>query len=418
MLVANPGRHHSYELAFGLNQAGLLEQYVTGFYYKADTLWGRVLNVGSLLVPSNARSRLINRSKEGLPSNRVTTSPLAELLYVSSARVPWLRGYAKNMMEWRNERFDTFVADLVACLEPAAVACYDGCALRTFQCAEHFGTLRWLDQAIGDIRSGLKLLHEEAELSPEFADGEDIVVPQHIVDRCAQETLLADMVLAGSDYVKTTLMAHSVPAQRIRVIPYGVDIKRFTPVRSRAFDRERLRLLFVGQIGLRKGVRYLLEAVRRLRSCDIQLTLLGSIAGNGRGLAPYRDYFRYVPHAPHSEVQRLFQDADVFVFPSLHEGSALSIYEALACGLPVITTPNSGSVVRDGIDGFIVPVRDIDALEEKILLLLHDRDLRAEMATNARRRAEEFTWDAYHQRVGDLFRENPRFVTRGGDATA
>ena len=92
---------------------------------------------------------------------------------------------------------------------------------------------------------------------------------------------------------------------------------------------------------------------------------MGLIAGSGRGIAQYRDYFTYRTHVPHIEMPRLFRQADIFVFPSLHEGSALCTYEALACGLPVITTANSGSVVRHGIDGFIVPIRDVEALTEK-----------------------------------------------------
>ena len=108
---------------------------------------------------------------------------------------------------------------------------------------------------------------------------------------------------------------------------------------------------------------------------------------------------------PHHEVHTYFQKSDVFVYPSLYEGSALAIYEALASGLPVITTPNSGSVVRDGVEGFIVPIRDVDTLKEKILLLYENKELREEMGQNARKRAEEFTWTAYRQRLGTLLRQ-------------
>ena len=98
-----------------------------------------------------------------------------------------------------------------------------------------------------------------------------------------------------------------------------------------------------------------------------------------------------------------YADADLFVYPSLHEGSAFATYEALASGLPVIATPNTGSVVRDGTDGYLVPVRDVDALMAKIELLYRDAERRAAMGMAARQRAEEFTWGAYRERLAALF---------------
>jgi starch synthase len=352
----------------------------------------------------------MGRYKVGLPSNRVTTHPLPELAYIGSTRLGVSRSRIGKILEWRNEQFDNFAAKLAARIEPEAVACYDSCALKSFQRAEKLGALRVLDQVIGHIKSGLSILREEAELSPEFADGEDISPPDRLIDRCAQEALLADVVLAGSEYVKGTLVAQGVSTSRIVVVPYGVDTARFVPRTQEESCPQRLRLLFAGHIGLRKGVRYLLDAVRELNTSRVDLTLLGLVEGSGRGLVRYRDYLTHRSHVPHSEMLRMFQQADVFVLPSLHEGSAYSTYEALACGLPVITTANSGSVVRDGIDGFIVPVRDVEALKEKILLLLCDRELREQMSRNARMRAEAFTWDAYHQRIAHLFGKNVGFA--------
>ena len=92
-----------------------------------------------------------------------------------------------------------------------------------------------------------------------------------------------------------------------------------------------------------------------------------------------------------------YQQADIFVFPSIEEGSALVTYEAMACGLPVVTTPNAGSLVRDGVEGFIVPIRDPDALAERVERLRADARLRQEMGRAARMRAEEFTWEQHGQ---------------------
>jgi glycosyltransferase involved in cell wall biosynthesis len=105
------------------------------------------------------------------------------------------------------------------------------------------------------------------------------------------------------------------------------------------------------------------------------------------------------------ELRAALQQADVFVFPSIEEGSALVTYDALACGLPVITTPNAGSVVRDEIDGLIVPIRDVGALAAALQRLREDRDLRERMGRSARTRAEEYPWSRYRHSLLAAYRQ-------------
>jgi hypothetical protein len=101
-------------------------------------------------------------------------------------------------------------------------------------------------------------------------------------------------------------------------------------------------------------------------------------------------------------VHEAYRRADLFIQMSLHESSALTVFEALASGLPVITTPNSGSVVRDGVEGFVVAPGDVAALADRVTRLVEDRALREEMGRNARRRAEGFSWERYRERFGSL----------------
>ena len=230
-----------------------------------------------------------------------------------------------------------------------------------------------------------------------------------MVERCRLEALEADHILAPSEYVRDTLVAVGVEPKRIALLPYGVDVERFRP--SREKDDAVFQILFVGQIGQRKGIKYLLEAVKRLSLRDTELVLVGGIVGSGQGLAPYRDLFHHVPNVPYYQVHSLYQRADIFVYPSLHEGSALAIGEALASGLPVITTANAGSVVRDGEEGYIVPIRDVEALMDRILRLYRDRELRAEMGRKARARAECHTWEHYGRSLDRLVQ---RFMAETG----
>jgi glycosyltransferase involved in cell wall biosynthesis len=123
-------------------------------------------------------------------------------------------------------------------------------------------------------------------------------------------------------------------------------------------------------------------------------------------LKPYRDNptIRFVGHAREG-AEQWYSQSTVFVLPSIVEGSAKTTYEAMAAGLPVITTPNAGSVVRDGVDGFIVPIRSPEAIRDKLLFLFNNRDAVHEMGKSARNRIASFSWKTYEQRICTLYRE-------------
>jgi alpha-maltose-1-phosphate synthase len=260
-----------------------------------------------------------------------------------------------------------------------------------------------LEQSVGHWRTLAELMREEAELAPDFADSLPLDLPESFLAQCTDEALMADAIIAGSDYVKDTMVRHGVEPSRVAVIPYGADLERFKP--AARVNGARFRVLFVGQLSQRKGIKYLLEAVKGLNIRELELALVGGVMGSGAGLIAYDDYFRHIQNVSYDRVHVYFRNADIFVYPSLHEGSALAIYEALASGLPVITTPNSGSMISDGVEGFIVPIRDVQALKEKILLLYENRGLREQMSRNARLLAEQFAWTAYRQKLGALVRK-------------
>ena len=124
--------------------------------------------------------------------------------------------------------------------------------------------------------------------------------------------------------------------------------------------------LFAGGISQRKGIKYLLEAWRRIRRPGWRLQLLGPLPRDLGPLRPYLDEVEPLGRVAHSEMPARMAAADVFVFPSLFEGSAVVTYEAMACGLPSVVTPEAGSVVRDGVEGFVVAPRDVEALAARL----------------------------------------------------
>jgi len=137
----------------------------------------------------------------------------------------------------------------------------------------------------------------------------------------------------------------------------------------------------------------------QLDASQLAVRLVGPVSF----LEPYRNQIskrvELVGPVPRPVVRQHYEWADVFVFPSICEGSATVTYEALAAGLPVITTPNAGSVVRDGIDGYIVPIRDAGAIADRLERLMATPGLLKEMSRSARERAKEFSWEKYGERL-------------------
>ncbi|RYG30159.1 MAG: glycosyltransferase family 1 protein, partial [Chitinophagaceae bacterium] len=218
--------------------------------------------------------------------------------------------------------------------------------------------------------------------------------------RQLEEARLADYLLCPSNHVAHSFVQYGFPPEKCIVIPYGANTRHFHP---KPVKGEHFKILFVGSIGVRKGVVYLLEALEMLqRHHVVECVFIGRLEEQFRPIFnQYRHLFTHVPHVPHQELVDYYNQASVFVFPSLDEGMALVQLEAMACGLPVICTPNSGgdSVVEEGQNGFVVPIRDPAALAEKISLLLENPALRQSMSAKARAKAEAFSWDVYGDRL-------------------
>ncbi|MFD2262083.1 glycosyltransferase family 4 protein [Lacibacterium aquatile] len=404
VLVAHPGAaHFIYELVAAVQALGFDGHFETGFYYDPEGSWARLLKALPPGAQASLEREFRRRTHGDVDAKKVSTHALYELLYVAAARKFKHRpALPTSLMNWRNRRIDTLAADRVLQEKPKVVIGHDTSAIATLKAAKQVGSLAVLNQMIGHVAVGDRILSEEAALHPDWADSLHAGAPKWLIDQCIEEARLADLVLAPSEYVKQTMIEVGTPADRIEIIPFGVRVDRFSPPENGRQPDGKFRLLYVGQISQRKGLKYVLEAIKQIGDRSIELLMVGGMVGEGKGLKPYDGWYRHIPNVPHSEVPGLFRTADLFVYPSLHEGSANAIFEGMASGLPVLTTLNSGSMVRDGIEGHILPIRDVDALAEKILAVRNDADKRAAMGRAARVRALQFTWDHYRARLGQI----------------
>jgi glycosyltransferase involved in cell wall biosynthesis len=217
-----------------------------------------------------------------------------------------------------------------------------------------------------------------------------------------EEYDLADLLLVLSEKAEETFLAAGVPKEKLFRHQRGVDVDRFTPAER---PPETFRAVFVGSLIQRKGVHHLLEAWHRLALRDAELVLVGTVHA---GIKPFLERFggpsvRVAGFT--SRVEDAYRSAGVHIFPSSCEGSAKATYEAAACGLPQITTRESGDVVQHEVNGLIIPPDDPDALAAAIERLYRDRDLCARMGAAGRKRVvENFTWAHFGERLLDAYR--------------
>jgi glycosyltransferase involved in cell wall biosynthesis len=215
-------------------------------------------------------------------------------------------------------------------------------------------------------------------------------------ERFLEEYELADLIVVLSEKAAKTFRARNFPEQKLFYLPRGVDIDRFKPgPRPPIF-----RAIFSGALIERKGVHHLLEAWHRLNLKNAELWLVGSIHAEAK---PHLQKFWRENVKTFGFVrdhERYLSQSTIYVFPSQWEGSAKTIYEAAACGLPSITTREAGDVIRDGVEGIIVQPGDVDAIAAAIEHLYRHPEIVERMSAAARRRVvENFTWDHFRARL-------------------
>lgn len=226
-----------------------------------------------------------------------------------------------------------------------------------------------------------------------------VQVPESYYQRREAEWATADLVMVNSEWSRQALMKQGVPVSKLAVVPLAYELEKAKGDSRKAkvemnlpFGRSRpLRVLFLGQVILRKGIQYLIEAARLLDKEPIQFDVVGSIRISDEAVASAPANMTFHGPVCRERTEQFYQSADLFVLPTLSDGFALTQLEAMARGLPVIATPNCGEVVSDGVDGLIVPASESNALAEALQLLLQDPGKLRAMSDATASKLEQFS---------------------------
>lgn len=397
-ISAMGGLHQAYQMALACQEQRLLNKFFTTFYYKENSFPYLLLRHLDKLGLSNIKAITKNRSLDGLNDQYIKNNLVIEVLTKTLAL---FKKEDLTRYSLINPFYDRLVSEsLTAC---DIFYGYEDEALYSLKRAKELGAIaiveeRSLQPLYSEIvKDELERLGLPVSLRSKRLDG--------VMDRKFTEMRMADYLVVYTSRFKNYLMEkHEIPERKIIVLPLGVDLQLFYRRKDNKKKKvgNRFRILFVGQISPRKGVYYLLEAVRQL-NIDIELQLIGTISPVMRPiLNRYSGYFNYLGPVPHHMLTYYYNNADILALPSLSDSFGLVIYESMASGLPVVITENCGVEIRDGVDGFRVPIRDVQALKEKIVLLYEDNGLREQMSINARQWVEQHSWEKYRERVASI----------------
>ncbi len=404
VVVAQIGARRHYAVPAALHQAGMLHAVYTD--------WCANRGLGALattLLPQSLFGRSLDRIRDRriphVSADQVKTFD-RRTLQMAARRLR--RKREDQFARWARANRDFGEAVVQHGFGGAdTVYGFNAAAVEIFRQARRQGLRTVLDQTMAPWEYVETLLSEERRRWPDWEDPQPDERWRLLADREAEEWELADSIICGSDFVVESLRATGGPAERCRVVPYGYD----APDVARDADRPTeqhptkqrtgrpLRVLFVGTIELRKGVPYLLEAARQLGPKRAEVRVVGPIRVKEAAVRMLRQHVELIGPVARSDVHRHYQWADVFVLPTLAEGSANVCYEAMSHALPVITTPNSGSVVRDQVDGYLIAPRSVDELADRLSRLIDDDTLRQSLSASAAGRSAEFSWDHYHKQL-------------------
>ncbi len=222
------------------------------------------------------------------------------------------------------------------------------------------------------------------------------------LNNAVKEINEADYTLVPSKFAYDSFLQQGYPKEKLIMIPFGIDLQKFSPVKHK--PDKKFRAIFVGQVNLRKGIQYLLKAWEELNLANAELLVIGRVLPEAEKIVHTYSKNESIKFIGFTDLRQYYAMSDVFVFPSIEEGSALVNYEAMACGLPIITTPNAGSVARDGLDGFIIPIRNVKKIKEKLNFFYKNPNKARKMGKNARKNIERYTWEESGRKLLEAYK--------------
>lgn len=376
-----------------------VNQAVFGVFHHFEL--GRELQRRGLLGKIYSTFPRIRLKREGLPNTKVETFPWIhgpEMLLGRIGMPSWFldqTGYINALL------FDEWTARRIGDCD--ALIAISGAALKTGGLVQKRGGKFICDRGSTHQRYQERLIREEHsrwKIDIPISDLRDTIREEKIYET-------ADAITVPSSFAKRSFIESGVPEHKLHVIPYGVHLGNFAKVADPPKDA--FEVLFVGALALRKGVPYLLEAFSQIKHPSKRLRLIGAMSPCLKEVLDRlpKENVEFLGSVPQSSLRGIMSRSHLLVLPSIEDGFGLVLSQALACGCPVIASSNTGgeNLFTHGEEGFLVPIREVGALTERMQQLADDPEMQRQMSEAGLRRVRQLDgWTQYGSLWENLLR--------------
>jgi glycosyltransferase involved in cell wall biosynthesis len=392
--VVQDGARLHYAVPVALHRNGSLEAMFSEWFLKNRLVYRVFGSLVRLLNQPTLRG-LVERTCDEIPASKVHIN-LAVLL--QQIRVRDRRLTSEAYYKWSAETVGAWIARQGMGRVNVLFGFIRNIDPKLCKRCQEMGMLTVGDQMIAPSTVEAEEYQAQSERWPGWEPPSNRPDFELMNDMEQQSWAALDRVTCASDYVRDGLLRQGVAAEKVSVIHYPIDTGHFPEIR-REVRPGPVRVGFIGAVGLRKGAPYFLEVAKRLGSPNLKFEMIGPLLLSPEGAARFSPHVELVGRVARSRIPEYLRQFDIYLFPSTCEGSAGSVMEAMAYGMPVVTSPNSGSVVRDGVDGMIRAYDDVDGLAACVQKLVNDPALRIEMGRAGRERVESINIGAYGRQL-------------------
>lgn len=373
-----PGKFHAFYLAEQLHKKKLLNRLITTYpkfllknfnipYYKIYSFY--IKEIIQKIITKLSLSKLLDKS------------------------IIFLNSFFEKYASYKIDHINTKI-----------LISWSGAAEISFKSNLNKNCIKILERGSSHIQFQKKILEEEYQ---KFGIKREII-SKKVLEQELREYELADYIVVPSLFAKKTFLEFGTKEEKIICIPYGVDLEEFKKNHKK---HDNFIILNVGQVSIRKGSYYLLKAFTDLNLKNCQLHFVGTIDLDMKkiiGEFEENKNIKFFNHVPQNKLLNYYNNSDIFVVPSIEEGMAVVQLQAMACGLPVICTTNSGGsdIIDENENGYIINIRDIEKLKEKISHLYNNREIVKKFSENSYIKANKFlSWDNYGDKISLIYKE-------------
>ena len=407
VIVAHPGRQHSFRVAKALKDAGLLYKYATTVYNKDSSLLMRFVK---LFLGKDNYARAQRRKCPSLVDEDVIQfCELEGLLLLALIRLDKSSVLSKAYNEYISKKFQRKLAKYIIKEHVDAVISYDTNSDVLFSILDKQApnVLRIIDHAAPNRHYMYKCYHQNWGACGKFVNTLQVykyLINESVSEKYIKEILLAQYHIVASSFSRDAVVYEGVNNKSVYIIPYGVDDSFFVES-ERNYSSELIKVLFIGKINQQKGIAQVLEAAKFINSKSVEFEIVGpGIEFCSELYEPYKEFVTFRGFMLHEALFNSLRGSHIFVFPTMGEGFGLVLLEAMAAGLVPITTRNCGGadIVENGVNGFLVEVGDTSAIVEIIIWCKEHPNELDKMSHKAVDTARKYTWDRYEKEIVNM----------------